>query len=135
MKKILAGIVLLGLIFSITVAVPKNASAGEFNDPKSPIIMASDSIKASSTRSYSMKTYCYSIPSCTKGKTLVPQQLWIEKSGGYAGYIPIESYYLSKTDIVVFYYGAIKKSPYVPTKKLKAVDDFINEGAENEENF
>ncbi|MGH2118582.1 hypothetical protein [Aerococcus sp. L_32] len=50
-----------------------------------------------------------------QSKKPLPQQIWVSLSGGYAGYISIEKFYISATHIVVTYSGNIPKAPYVPT--------------------
>lgn len=45
----------------------------------------------------------------------MPQQIWVTVSGGYAGYIPVEKFYISASHIVVTYSGNIPKAPYVPS--------------------
>jgi len=98
------------LIISLMYYAP-NANANEISETSTTL--AADTITAGVTIQYSMKSYCTNYINCTSGKTLVPSQTWVERSGGYAGYIPIDSYYESPTHFVVTYWGTIKKGPYV----------------------
>lgn len=103
------------------------ASANELNPPNT---LAADTINASVKINYSLKTYCVDVNSCSKGKTLIPYQVWVERSG-YAGYIPFNQYYVSATHYVVTYWGPIRKGPHVPTR-IDVVEDINKEGLEFE---
>ncbi|MEB7389532.1 MULTISPECIES: hypothetical protein [Aerococcus] len=65
-------------------------------------------------RYFSKKDYC-PYQTCYDGKLVFPRQIFVSSSGGYNGYIGIETWYVSADNYVVTYSGQIPKAPYVPS--------------------
>lgn len=101
------------LIFAINLSTSTVQAAEDNNDNFT--IQASSSTFVRRTASYSKNNYCEFRSCLDKDKKPMPQKIWVTASGGYAGYITIENFYISKTHIVVTYAGNIPKAPYAPT--------------------
>ncbi len=86
-------------------------------------LQSSDSISHTKVISYD-KDY-YSMNIYESGVT-IPEYIWAS-SGSYAGYIPIKSWYISKTHYVVTYSGNLLKGPYAPTLIIEDIDNLEGE--------
>lgn len=113
---------LLYLLFTMFLMEP--------TDTNMQTVLASDSIPYGIEIQYSLSDYCIDPVKCTNKMTVIPQRLWIERSGGYAGYIPIDSYYRSPTHWVVYYWGILPKAPYGPDQ----IDEDIAKENRSEKN-
>lgn len=107
-------VVSLGLLLAISFS-SLTVEATDYKHEDGINVQASNSVFVRRTASYNKDNYCEFKSCIDKNKKPMPQQIWVTVSGGYAGYISVEKFYISASHIVVTYSGNIPKAPYVPS--------------------